>query len=288
MANTGWTADPADILVPPSAGPNDPRIYIGPNDPIAESLSQDAAIVLYFADQRAFILSVEQSGGPDDGQLHLWCTADDDPGNFHQLMDFDFDVTAGSVQMTMAAAGLVQDVTWQCFAKTIELQDSTTLSQSNNDITIFGKSLARGWHAKASSTAILAGVTVAAGETDALVTASTAFYGGRAYEVTMRGGVRSGTAGGAAQLRLRKTTAGGADLGEFFRTPITIANTVFGAFGSRVFIVASGNPVNAQIALTIQANVNTVDHFATATSPREIVIRDVGSANDYPDAPVLS
>lgn len=288
MGNSGWTADPADLTIPPDAGTTDPRIYIGPNDPIAQSLSQDAAIVFYFAQDRAFFLSVEQSGGPDDGQLHLWCTANDIPGNFHQLVDIDYDVTNDSVQFTVAAAGLVQDVTFQCFARRIELQDSLSLSKANNDILVFGESLARGWHARASSTAVLAGVTVAAGETDALVTPGEDYYGGRAYEVTMRGGTRSGTAGGAAQFRLRKTTAGGDDLGEFYRTPITIANTVFGAFGTRVFRVAAGNPVNAQIALTIQANVNTCDHFATADSPREIVIKDCGSADKYPNAPFLT
>lgn len=63
----GWEAAGfTDITIPADAGVNDPRIYVGQNDPLAAAVGQDAAIVFYWADQRAFVISVSDSGGTGD------------------------------------------------------------------------------------------------------------------------------------------------------------------------------------------------------------------------------
>jgi hypothetical protein len=86
----GWESGGlTDITIPGDASVNDPRIYVGQNDPIA-SMFGDAAIVMYWGNGRAFFLNVEQSGSPDRGQLHLQ-SFDPVTGN-HQYIDLDVDM----------------------------------------------------------------------------------------------------------------------------------------------------------------------------------------------------
>jgi hypothetical protein len=283
VASGGWTQDETDITIPIDATLDDPRVFVGQNDPILIATSQDAGIVFYFADDRAFVLSVEQSGSPDDGQLHLFGVAG--IGQGHGIMDVDFDVVANYMQVGMCVNGIAENTDFQVFAKTMQWGDSLLSSKEDSDVQIYGESMPRGFHASAGSSANQS-VTVAAGETLAFATAGEDYVANRAYRVYLKGGVRSAATNGAAQMRIRKTGVGGQDLGEYYRTGVQLANTVYGTHGQHEFTVGA-TTVTASIALTVQANVNTMEFFATATSPREIVIEDVGAASKYPFAPVL-
>lgn len=97
----GWSVPENSITLPPDAGPSDPRIYIGPDDPLATSVGQDAAIVLYFGVDRAFIISVDQSGSPDFGQFKVLSV---DPTNgLCQLFDVDDDIAGSDVSLSIGA-----------------------------------------------------------------------------------------------------------------------------------------------------------------------------------------
>lgn len=282
----GWESGGiTDITIPGDAGPSDPRVYVGQNDPIALSLSQDAALVFYFGNERAFLITVEQSGDDTFGQLHF-LGFDSGPTTLKSYIDFDFDIDNDEGFVYLAQSGRTQNLNTYINGLVNYLGGfGFDADKEGTDVRIYGESMPRGFHASAGSAANQS-VTVAAGETLAFATAGEDYYANRAYRVYLQGGVRSTVANGAAQLRLRKTGVGGQDLGEFFRTGTQLANTVYGTHGQHVFTVGA-TTVNASIALTVQANVNTQEFFATATSPREIVIEDVGAASRYPLAPVL-
>lgn len=283
----GWeSAGITDITIPGDAGPSDPRVYVGQNDPIALSLSQDAALVFYFGNERAFLITVEQSGDDTFGQLHF-LGFDSGPTTLKSYIDFDFDIDNDQGFVYLGQSGRTQNLNTYINGLVNYLGGfGFTADKEGTDIRLYGESAPRGFHATAGSNAVQAGITVAAGETLCFATPGEDYIAGRAYRVTMKGGVRTAAASAQAQLRLRKTGVGGQDLGEYFRYPMNVANSVHAAHGTREFTVGA-TTVNASIALTIQANTNTIDHFATATSPREIVIEDVGAASRYPLAAVL-
>lgn len=82
-------------LVIPWGSRTAPRIVMATDDPMAEALFQDAAIIFYFNETHAMILSIEQDGFPDPttaGQLHIFAGRSD--GTFlAQYLDCDYDVT---------------------------------------------------------------------------------------------------------------------------------------------------------------------------------------------------
>jgi hypothetical protein len=90
-------------LVIPWGSRSAPRIVLGTDDPLAVAAFQDAAMVFYYRDDQAFIVSVEQVGVPDPedyGQLHVF--AGDSAGNFlSQYLDCDYDVTNTASRMQL-------------------------------------------------------------------------------------------------------------------------------------------------------------------------------------------
>lgn len=119
-------------------------------------------------------------------------------------------------------------------------------------------------------------------ETLSLTVAGVTFRAGWAYEVQIRGSVY-GTAAVQALFRLRKTNLAGADWGEYGRVRAegTSAGLSASALGSIVLVRSATTDLTADVALTIVATSGTVNVFASATSPRYVVVRPCGWATEY-------
>lgn len=281
MGNSGWTADPQDITVPPGAGPDDPRVYIGPNDPIATDLGQDAAIVFYWADGKAFIISVDQSGGPDFGQLHVW-GVDNSDMTLVQFIDISFDAGIGEPRMI----NLAQDVV-KIDGSDLYLQESP-IAGNGPDTYFYGRSMGRGLHNRVSS----AGSTVQfQAELVVLTLPSETYYANRAYEVRHSGGMQSvSVPGSGVYMRLRETNLAGAVLIDFMRQPIqnASAQTSISDFGQ--FRVGATD-VTDTLVLTLQASPTApanIQHIGSAVRPRVLEVWDIGDAGDFPDIPFIT
>lgn len=280
-----WSSLLRQLIIPEDAGPDDPRVVISSNDPIAQSLDQEAAILFYWADGRAFMLSVEQSGGPDVGQLHIW-SIDETPGSLKQLVDITHDVVNGSAHIRIAQAAQdnnVEDVLYGGIV--VDLSSTNPADQSTNDVRAFGQSLPRGLRARVVDPVNSAAIGTA--ETTVLTLPSTTYYADRAYESRMVGGIQSTAVNMSGNFRVRKTNPSGQDLGEFFRYSTIAAGTPYQAVGSgRVFTVGPTD-VTATIVLTLAGSAVSVLHRATVDSPRMFEIVDVGARADFPDGPEL-
>lgn len=293
MANSGWTADPADLTVPPDAGPGDPRIFIGgDSDPILQFLDQTNGILFYFGPGRAFVLSVEADGSPnpaDLGRFHLWAVSE---LALFQIMDIDYDVPGNSVQVNTFQDSVTDFAEFSLFGINADIvglgpDHQPLAAEKVQDVFLFGDSIGRGVFNVVESAVSSAAIGVT--ETVVLSFPSKTYLAGRAYEVRMRGGVVLSTVTTKADFRLRKTNAAGQDLGEWFRYSTSATSGVDQANGNGpVFTVAPGADVTGVLVLTIAATTGTATHFAFATSPRRVIIEDIGDDTDYPLAPVLT
>lgn len=119
-------------------------------------------------------------------------------------------------------------------------------------------------------------------ETVSLTVSGVTFKAGWAYEVQMRGLVY-GTAAVQALFRVRKTNASGTDWGEYGRVTCvgTSAGTSIMANGAIVLVRSASTDLTADVALTVVASSGTVNVFASATSPRYLVVRPCGWASEY-------
>jgi len=121
--------------------------------------------------------------------------------------------------------------------------------------------------------------------TEVAVLTATGFVwkAGRVYSIEMNGGVSSSVAGTVADFRIKKVISGviqATTYGEYYRTPITVANTVFPGFGKIYVKNATGSDITTDFALTLQSATNTVFASAAAGRLRAIYIRDEGLAAD--------
>jgi hypothetical protein len=87
-----WSDYPTrSISIPADHGPTGPWIYVGEDDPIAESLGEDAAIVFHFGTHNsAFVMGVDdEMTAHDDGHFQLLATSDEGL-NTIALIDLDY------------------------------------------------------------------------------------------------------------------------------------------------------------------------------------------------------
>jgi hypothetical protein len=295
MGNSGWTADPAFVLVPPEATDTDPRIFIGgaDDDPILAALGQTEGIIFYFGEQRAFVISVEQNGPPgapaDIGRLHIWgyCGF---PFQLHQIVNIDYDINLNLVSWDFNPDS--PDISMQSVlslkADIVGVGADTQpldTDPAEQDAFLFGISMARGVVNTVFTTASSAAIGTT--ETVVLTLPSFRYRSGRTYQIELRTGNNTVTAGSIANQRMRKTTAAGQDLGEFFRTPLPTANAVTAASGFTYFTVGAAD-VTAVLVCTLQASaVGNVNQSATAASPRSLIVRDVTETTLFTASPVL-
>lgn len=280
------------ITVPGDASDNDPRIFIGDDDPVLEFLDQTNGIVFYFGNGRAFIISVEADGPPgnesDIGRLHIWAYSE---LALFQMFDMDYNVPTSTVSVNTfqdsttdftenSVLGLNADIVG------LGTDHQPLAAEKVQDVYLFGTPMARGVVNVVES----AGSSAAIGTTETVVMTLPAFTyrAGRAYEVSMKAGIGISTITTKADFRLRKTNAAGQDLGEWFRYSSTATAGIDQANGpGPVFTVAPGADVTATLVLTLASTTGTTIHFGSAASPRRVIVRDIGDETLYPLAPVL-
>jgi hypothetical protein len=120
-------------------------------------------------------------------------------------------------------------------------------------------------------------------ETAVLTITGQVFRAGYAYQCTMRSGFQTGAVGTLCLFRLRKTTIGGTDYGEYFRfegkgTP------VMGALGSLYLVNTGATDIVNDVLLTATSNVaaaSALTVYGSAASPRFLTIVPAGFAVDY-------
>lgn len=139
-----------------------------------------------------------------------------------------------------------------------------------------------GYCADASATGDSASVTA---ETVIATISNFVFRDGRAYKASYGPRARGNTAGDDAIFNLRKTNAAGTLYGEGGRHPIIVANGTINAHGHWFIRRNFGaGDLTATVVLTIQSVLGggaTVHQRATGTTPRYLLIEDVGPANYY-------
>jgi hypothetical protein len=244
------------ITIPGDAGPSDPRIYVGQDDPIATSLSQDAAIVLYWAANRAFLISVEQSGGPNTGQLHIWSS--DEINGLKQVVDIEHDVPGNNVTFTVGEGGhFGQTIHSVDSSTTIEL-DSLTETIINSDtvvrlapttarVELHGQSIEE-W---VNGAVIIANsAAVGAAETTVITLPAFTYKANTVYKAVISGGATASVAANNVIVRLRKTNPAGQQF-QFRRVDCTLAATTYHAGMTLYFQVGAAN-VTATLVVTIQ------------------------------------
>jgi hypothetical protein len=133
---------------------------------------------------------------------------------------------------------------------------------------------------KASSTSSHTGFS---SETASLTISNMVFKSGWAYRATMRGLIYASSSSATIHFRLRKTTSGGDDYGEFGRIPVAGTTTSAAAManGSIFLYRSAGSDLTVDVVLTVAASTGTGNVFATSASPRFLVIEPCGPASDY-------
>jgi hypothetical protein len=107
------------------------------------------------------------------------------------------------------------------------------------------------------------------------------FQAGRAYSIENIGGAYADAIDRFADFSVFKTNAAGTQYGAFYRTRCNIVGIQVNAYGKIYVVRSAGTDLTTDICLTVAANAGTVVHYAAATFPRGLVVRDVGTAAAY-------
>lgn len=121
-------------------------------------------------------------------------------------------------------------------------------------------------------------------ETVTLTIPGMVFVAGIAYEVTMRTGIMSATAGTLCNFHLRKTNAAGALFGEFYRFEGKGTGQAMSAMSSLFVINNTSADITSDVVLTGTSSVaaaNAITLHAYASGARYLVIKPAGYASDY-------
>lgn len=303
MADGDWTAEPDEITVPPDAADDEPRLYIGPNDPLAADIlgQNNNAIMFYWADRRAFMIFSEDNG-PDFGALRIWSVDDQPGGRLIQWIEMFHDVNDPEFAPSMVVGG--NDLLYSLALRaqhTIELRvgqkdghpgtpaielnpGGETDGPNDPDLKAYGISLPRGKR----NGVIMATSTGAVGTTETVIATfpNMDFRAGRAYEMRNIGIATMSAAANTAAFRFRKTNTAGQQLANYGNWGVSTTTGEAIHQTGRVFTVGSAD-VNATIVLTAQASAGTVTVNAGALFPRKAELWDCGAASDFPTEPVL-
>jgi hypothetical protein len=107
------------------------------------------------------------------------------------------------------------------------------------------------------------------------------FTAGRAYSIECIGGVYADAIDRFADFSVFKTNTAGTQYGAYYRTRCNIVGNQVNCYGKIYVIRSAGTDLTTDICLTVTANAGTVVHYAAATFPRGLVVRDVGTAVAY-------
>lgn len=266
MGNSGWTADPDDLTIPPGGAPPNQFIYIGDDDPLFEVDGANGGLAFHFGDGYGFVLGIDQFDA-DSGALYIdACNAITE--QFAIMLEAFYD--ADTNDLILGLGELAVDV----FIKGdyLEIQSDRANFDHGTDVQYDGTSLGRGIVASVS---VQSGSAFVSAETVVLTVPSATYEANRAYRVYTHGGVGQSSAGGIGDLRLKKTNTGGQTLAEFYRFYCPTIGAVYPATGVAHFKTGNSE-VTASLVLTLQCPVGTVQHFGTAGSARDVIIEDIG------------
>lgn len=146
-------------------------------------------------------------------------------------------------------------------------------------ITVDNHDIGAGYRAQVSSLAAIGPIVA---ETVVLTLVAFTFEAGRAYKVTMVGGLGTSAAGIQADMRLKKTSTAGATITEFFRYTGEGGN-VTDMTSIRYCRNATGANITTDVVLTMNlvGGVGSVTGFAAIGNPRSLIIEDCGTSLDW-------
>lgn len=270
VGNSGWTADPADLTIPPDGAPPNQFIYIGDNDPLLDVVGADFGIVFHYGTGTGFVLGVDQINATD-GFVFLDAVDANVPDHY-PMFEAEFEgSTEQDTVVSLIASG--QDAR---IALDSDRHMEFNYDVSDGDLEINQKSLARGLIGDTASQGSSAAV---AAETVVMTVPIRTYEKNRAFEVVMHGGVQQTAAGGIGDFRFKKTNTAGQTITEFYRYQCPAAGVVYPAHGTAVFKTGA-NDVTAELVLTLQCPAGTALHFGTAGSARSVTVKDIGASSN--------
>jgi hypothetical protein len=281
-----WNDYPlTSITIPADHLPNTAYIYVGNNDPVAESAGVDSAIVFHFGyHNSAFLLGVEDFSFPDDDEGHFQLTAySDQQLNPLQIIYVDWNpflTNGGFSEFGDNSQGSETWVVSNIGLKLTVQQNDLGYVRVNDSALCYGL--------QATSVTLTTSSALLTGETVVASLPSTAYPWERAYRVRVEGQFTPTTAAAYCVMRVRKTNTAGQILGEFGAFPVSAAGIPTALHGSRVFQAQTFSSVTATLVITMQTIGGTsVMRVGTATAPFTVSVEDCGPASFYPNAPTL-
>lgn len=295
MGTTPWSNDQArDLILPPGAGPNDPRIVIGPDVP--------PEVVAFYAALGANLVVDGWIGFYIDATHYFYWVAGNIPNAGFPIRFMGYGTVASGLvnELSFVSRSTLGDFTeYGIDADFIDLESSggrgVLLNRTSGDPVLMGNPAApidyflngvnhpRGPLYFESITTSAASGAVAGTEYLMFTTTSNiTFINGRAYEVTFHGIINSAVTQ-VPLLHIRKTNATGTLLINGGRQPITNAGTNLGFEKRGIIVNTSGADVVAPLALTVTPSSATLVNVlgAAASSQAYWRVVDIGSTGDY-------
>lgn len=286
-----WSSLLRRLVIPQDAGPSDPRIVIGTDDPLSAQFN-DAGISWYWDDMRGFVTGVERSGeGPTAiGQWRLFGYVEG--VGLSQFIDVSYDPTDPSGDGVAISGGSREDNS-ALLATIGPVTYIGGFSRSDqrlgNDARIYGMSMPRGLvpFTRTVNTSGSAVATPGTAESVLQVINGGIYRAGRAYRVNLR--CLTNTASPCdLRLLVRKgsTTAGTAIVDNTRYEVGSVGDRRFEWFGD--FRVTGNADVTTSLALCGFTSTGTVTLKGLTLSPYEVFVEDIGAASDLSGLPVLS
>lgn len=287
MGNSGWTADPEDLTIPPDGAPPDDFIYIGSNDPLLGPAHSTGGIVFHFGTNYGFVLGIN-SINADTAFLFLTAVNGDTSSDIH-VLDITYDAVFPSLDLTLGDDTLdlttKSNVTLMNADQFIRFQPDDYAEFADCDVKyrtgLVTHSMPRGFAMSDLNPA----VTAFAGPAESVhwTTVSATYRANRAYEIQFAAAVAVDTANAFVFLRIRKTNLAGQILSEWARVPCPTINDAYKHGGPGMFVVGSSD-VTCTIAVTLFCSAGQCRLYGSLAGiggASAITIKDVGAADDY-------
>lgn len=277
------------LVIPWGASGSQDRVVLSTDDPVAVAAGQSAAILWYWGNQQAFLLSIGKSGV--DGVLKL--SSYDATNGLAQLVKATHILTPYETRLQL---GVDTMAVLNLFGMTINIAPPSGANKSLNlcsneadgatdpDLTFYGISAGRGLRSRISDTASSAAIGTT--ETVVLTVLSRPYRANRCYRVKVGGQASISVTTNTMGWQLRKTNATGQIVGVWSRTPSPSTTGIESMNLEANFTVGAAD-VTAVMVLTLQASAGTATHAGSANRPRKVEIYDCGAASSFPNEPVL-
>lgn len=289
-SNRDWGVQSSSLTLPPFAGPNDPRIFIGPDIPPELVLwgsthaTTFLAVEIYYYDATHYYFQ----GIGTFGGTTTYFEGTYDPLNTVYITNriiLSGGVGLGSVEQRIGSNSL------NTFALAINYQQANLSIDSASQLSITGafridtRSAGRGILFFSSNS--LATAAIGAAETVVgSLPGSYTLKANRAIEFGYCGFFGTSVLNTPFQVLLRANTLVGANY-LFSRKMSSVAGNAFRYHDAVVMNVGGAAIGLTDFVMTLSVTAGTVTGAASTVGPRQWWIRDVGADVDYPGAPVI-